>query len=131
MVPAPFTANWEGWTESELKSQPRSVNLDVPMRVEERIRALHERAAAVQLYALSRAKGICEACGQASPFAAATGEPFLEVHQLDRLADTGPGRIDRVAAVCPNCRMRCHYSADSAPFNSALRAKVAAFESSQ
>jgi len=126
---APFATNKEGWTKSELKFRACGGDLDLSRPVEERIRALYERSAAVQLYALSRAGGTCEACGQPSPFAAASGGPFLEVHQLDRLADTGPGRVDRVAAVCPNCHMRCHYSSDSTPFNSALRARVAALES--
>ena len=130
MMQAPFAANVENWTISELKSRACPADLDVSMPVEERIRALYDRSTAVQLYALSRARGKCEACGQPSPFAVASGGPFLEVHQLNRLADTGPGRIDRVAAVCPNCHMRSHYSADSTTFNLALGAKVAALESS-
>jgi 5-methylcytosine-specific restriction protein A len=124
-----FAANQEGWTKSELKFRASGGDLDLSRPTEERIRALYERSAAVQWYALSRADGTCEACGQPSPFCAASGEPFLEVHQLDRLADVGPGRVERVAAVCPNCHMRCHYSADSTSFNSGLRARIATLES--
>jgi len=130
VMQAPFAANKEGWTKSELKSRACAGDLDLAKPLEERIRALYDRSAAVRLYVLSRAGGVCEACGQPSPFTAASGGPFFEVHQLDRLADTGPGRIDQAAALCPNCHMRSHYGADSTTFNSALRTKVAALESS-
>lgn len=92
------------------------------------IRNLYFRSEAVRLYALGRAAGKCEACGAAAPFADASGRPFLEVHHIDRLADNGPDRIDRVAAICPNCHRKCHYSSGRLEYNSALRTKIVEFE---
>ena len=78
------------------------------------------RSAAVKLYALARAGGTCEACGQPGPFISTSGRPFLEVHHLHRLADNGPDLPDAVAAICPNCHRRCHYGQDRVGFNGAL-----------
>lgn len=93
------------------------------------IRNVYVRSDAVRRYALMRASGSCEACGSIAPFIGMSGDPFLEVHHIDRLADDGPDRIDRVAAICPNCHRRCHYSNDRLEYNSTLRIKVAALES--
>jgi 5-methylcytosine-specific restriction protein A len=95
------------------------------------IRNVYFRSEAVRQYALGRASGACEACGSVAPFTDASGAPFLEVHHIDRLADSGPDSVDRVAAVCPNCHRRCHYSSDRLEYNSALRAKIATIEQVQ
>ena len=92
------------------------------------VRNIYLRSEAVRRYALQRAGGKCEACDTSAPFTTRSGEPFLEVHHIDRLADNGPDRIDRVSAVCPNCHRRCHYSSDQSQFNSALRIRIAAIE---
>jgi 5-methylcytosine-specific restriction protein A len=94
------------------------------------VRNVYLRSDAVRRYALLRANGTCEACGLAAPFTGISGDPFLEVHHIDRLADNGPDRIDRVAAVCPNCHRRCHYSNDRLEYNSVLRTKLALIEGS-
>ncbi|SFB38434.1 5-methylcytosine-specific restriction enzyme A [Lentibacillus halodurans] len=67
------------------------------------------RAAAVKAYALTRANGICEACGEEAPFVKKDGTPFLEVHHLYRLSDGGADQPEAVAAICPNCHRRVHY----------------------
>jgi 5-methylcytosine-specific restriction protein A len=92
------------------------------------IRNVYVRSEAVRRYALCRASGKCEACDSIAPFKDISGLPFLEVHHIDRLADNGPDRVDRVAAICPNCHRRCHYSTDRREYNSALRIKIAALE---
>lgn len=92
------------------------------------IRNIYVRSEAVRRYALGRASGKCEACDSTAPFKDVSGLPFLEVHHIDRLADNGPDRVDRVAAICPNCHRRCHYSTDQSQYNSALRTKIAARE---
>ena len=92
------------------------------------IQNIYMRSEAVRRYALVRASGICEACGCIAPFKNAAGTPFLEVHHIDRLADDGPDRLDKVAAVCPNCHRRCHYSIDRLQYNSELRTKIATLE---
>jgi 5-methylcytosine-specific restriction enzyme A len=92
------------------------------------IRNVYFRSEAVRQYALVRAGGKCEACSSVAPFKNIFGAPFLEVHHIDRLADSGPDRVDRVAAICPNCHRRCHYSSDRLQYNSELRAKISAIE---
>ena len=96
--------------------------------VKEAIRNVYTRSKAVRCYALRRASGKCESCDSAAPFKDISGLPFLEVHHIDRLADNGPERVDRVAAICPNCHRRCHYAHDYRQYNSALRTKIAALE---
>jgi 5-methylcytosine-specific restriction enzyme A len=101
-----------------------------PQRVGVRpaIRNVYVRSEAVRYYALRRASGKCEACDSVAPFKDVSGLPFLEVHHIDRLADNGPDRVDRVAAICPNCHRRCHYSNDHNEYNFALRTKIEALE---
>jgi 5-methylcytosine-specific restriction protein A len=92
------------------------------------IRKIYARSEAVRRYVLKRAVGKCEACDSRAPFQSSSGEPFLEVHHIDRLADNGPDSIDRVAAICPNCHRRCHHSRDRVQYNSALRIRIAKIE---
>lgn len=89
-----------------------------------RVSTVRMRSAAVRAYALYRAAGVCEACDKPAPFIVSSGEPFLEVHHIDRLADGGPDRPDRVAGVCPNCHRRCHHGLDARAFNDSLRRAV-------
>lgn len=77
------------------------------------------RSEAVRLYALKRAAGMCEGCARPAPFHGRQG-PFLEVHHLHRLGDGGPDEPVNVAAVCPNCHRRAHFSVDGPEFNKFL-----------
>ena len=63
------------------------------------VRNVYFRSEAIRRYAHCRAAGKCEACGSEAPFKDLSGTPFLEVHHIDRLADNGPDKIDRVAAI--------------------------------
>jgi 5-methylcytosine-specific restriction protein A len=63
---------------------------------------------AIKVYARARAKGVCERCENNAPFKSIEG-PFLEVHHLLRLADSGPDKPENVAAICPNCHSEAHY----------------------
>jgi 5-methylcytosine-specific restriction protein A len=47
---------------------------------------------------------------------------------MQRLADDGPDSPENVAAVCPNCHRRAHYSSDRTAFNAQLRAQVGVAE---
>ncbi|MBZ0289222.1 MAG: HNH endonuclease, partial [Anaerolineae bacterium] len=86
------------------------------------------RSQAIKVYAQKRAKGVCEGCGQKAPFKTSKGEPFLEVHHVNRLADGGPDHPAAVVAICPNCHRRAHYSQDAEEFNSGLRQKAQQLE---
>jgi 5-methylcytosine-specific restriction protein A len=89
-----------------------------------RVTEVYLRSAAIRVYVLARAAGVCEACLQPAPFMLANGEPFLEAHHIDRLSDGGPDHPERVGGVCPNCHRRCHYGADAAVYNKVLREAV-------
>lgn len=76
----------------------------------ESIVKIRERSQAIRLYALARAQGICEYCNEKSPFLTRYNAPYLEVHHIRRLSDGGPDDPDWVAALCPNCHRKAHYS---------------------
>lgn len=82
------------------------------------------RSNKVRKYAVLRAKGKCEACGCPPPFIDDQGNGFLEVHHILRLADDGVDAPKNVAAICPNCHRRSHYSADRESFRLHLLSAV-------
>jgi len=91
--------------------------------IKQAVQTIYMRSEAVKLYALKRSKGICEACEQPAPFEGKLG-PFLEVHHLHRLGDGGPDEPSNVAAICPNCHRRAHFSKDGAEFNKFLITRI-------
>ena len=93
---------------------------ETEVTIQEKVSKVYKRSTLVTEYALLRANGRCEACTMAAPFTTKAGLPYLEVHHLYRLADGGPDRFDRVAAICPNCHRRCHYSIDGGKYNQGL-----------
>jgi 5-methylcytosine-specific restriction protein A len=90
----------------------------------QRVQEVFVRSQQVVTYALTRADGVCEACKNEAPFIRKSGQPYLEVHHIHRLSDGGPDEIDSVAAICPNCHRRCHYSTDAAEFNAAVGVEI-------
>jgi 5-methylcytosine-specific restriction protein A len=86
------------------------------------------RAAAIKAYALARAAGYCEFCGNAAPFRMEDGEPYLESHHILRLADEGPDHPRNVIGVCPNCHRRAHHAADRIKIKNRMRRRVAVLE---
>lgn len=87
----------------------------------ERKSYIYQRSAAIKLYALRRADGVCEGCNQPAPFMTADGKPYLEVHHIRKIADGGPDHPEWVVAVCPNCHRKAHYSNNCKEFNEMLR----------
>lgn len=60
-----------------------------------------------------RAKGKCEMPGcKYKAFVTENGEPYLEGHHVEPLADGGGDVIANVAAICPTCHREQHYSKD-------------------
>lgn len=76
-------------------------------------------------WALKRAAGICELCGNPGPFLTADGRRFLEVHHIVPLSERGPDTVENVAALCPNCHRACHHAPDRRLLARKLQATVA------
>ena len=100
---------------------------DAPLA--ERLAHVRARSDTIRVYALKRANGACEGCGNPAPFLTAGGRPYLEVHHLRRLSDGGPDHPEHVAALCPNCHRRAHYGQDSVDLAERLKAAVGQKES--
>lgn len=94
----------------------------------ERRTKYYEQSKAIKLYALARAGGVCEGCGQPAPFVRLDGTPYLEVHHIRKLADEGPDDPKWVIALCPNCHRRAHYGSDASEFNDQLAENAGRFE---
>jgi 5-methylcytosine-specific restriction protein A len=94
----------------------------------DRKRKVYERSQAVKAYALVRARGVCEGCGEVAPFKNPKGRPYLEPHHLRRLSDEGPDHPRWVAALCPNCHRRIHYGADGTEYNRQVGRKIEKIE---
>lgn len=89
---------------NQIERKPRSAHVQTTL-IE---RVSHVRDPDVVLYALRRAKGVCELCEQDAPFKDRDGFPFLEVHHIDYLGLEGKDSINNVAALCPNCHRKMH-----------------------
>lgn len=83
-----------------------------------------ERSQKIKEYALKRADGKCEFCEENAPFFNSKGEPYLEVHHLEKLSDSGPDHPEWVAALCPNCHRESHYGRNKENINDILKEKV-------
>ena len=97
--------------------------LQAPTRAREpaqRRQLTRYRSATIHIYILKRAGSKCEACGNLAPFTNEAGRPYLEPHHIRRLSDGGPDHPYWVAALCPNCHKRAHYSNDKIIFNQKL-----------
>lgn len=68
----------------------------------------YERNPYVAEYAKRRAKGICGLCEQQAPFLNKNGEPYLETHHIEWLANGGEDTIENTVALCPNCHRKMH-----------------------
>ena len=82
------------------------------------------RSPQVVAYVLNRANGICECCGNPAPFKKNNGDPFLEVHHIQPLADGGEDTISNAAAICPNCHRECHYGINKVELSKNILSKI-------
>ena len=73
-------------------------------RSREYLRSPHVRA-----WTLRHARGRCELCGLLAPFTNSEGMPYLEVHHIVSLANTGTDTVDNCVALCPNCHREVHH----------------------
>lgn len=84
----------------------------------------YPRSDVVKAFARRIADGVCQGCGEPAPFIDTNGEPFLEVHHIQRLSDGGADDPANVIALCPNCHRRVHYGQDGEAFDRELRRKA-------
>jgi|GEM_PF-1852579 len=68
----------------------------------------YDRNGYVAAYALKRANGLCQLCGNSAPFIRNNGSPYLEVHHIQWLSRDGPDNIENTVALCPNCHRKMH-----------------------
>lgn len=62
----------------------------------------------VAAYALKRANGLCQLCGNSAPFIRNNGNPYLEVHHIQWLSRDGLDNIENTVSLCPNCHRKMH-----------------------
>lgn len=67
-----------------------------------------QRSIWIAEHAKRRAKGKCELCVKNAPFLRKNGEPYLETHHIQWLANGGFDTIENTVALCPNCHRRMH-----------------------
>ncbi|MBN9450928.1 MAG: HNH endonuclease [Bosea sp.] len=89
-------------TASEANQRDRGISIVSSVR--------YERDRRIRAWALARAGGVCELCANDAPFKLANGEPFLEVHHIKSLSESGFDTLLNVAALCPNCHRKSHFS---------------------
>jgi hypothetical protein len=83
-----------------------------------------ERDPRVKRWVLDNANGICELCNEQAPFQNKKGRWYLDVHHVVPLKEKGADTINNAVALCPNCHMRCHHSADSQEATNELYVKI-------
>lgn len=72
----------------------------------------YRRDSKVRAFAVRRAKGCCELCGEAG-FITANGRPYLEAHHIISLANAGPDTVMNVIALCPKHHRQAHFGEDA------------------
>jgi hypothetical protein len=78
----------------------------------------------VVAYVEQRSNGICERCKLPAPFQRPAGEPYLEVHHIDPLAEGGADSVENAAGLCPNCHRRCHHGGETDEIRRILRESI-------
>ena len=81
---------------------------------------LRVRCQIVKAYVLKRAAGVCELTGQPAPFLTKGGQPYLEVHHINRLSDGGLDHPINCAAISPTAHREIHHGADGAKIDEIL-----------
>ena len=80
----------------------------------------YQRSREVKEYVLTRARGVCESCGNAAPFNKRNGLPYLESHHVLRRTDGGPDHPRFVAGLYPTCNREIHHGGNGEERNKKL-----------
>ncbi|EGR2355526.1 HNH endonuclease [Vibrio alginolyticus] len=71
---------------------------------------VYSRSPEVVAETLERANGVCEKCGEDAPFnRKSDGSPYLEVHHIIPLSQSGLDLLSNTIALCPNCHRQAHF----------------------
>ncbi|MDW1940190.1 HNH endonuclease signature motif containing protein [Vibrio sp. 818] len=71
---------------------------------------VYSRSPEVVAETLERANGVCEECGEDAPFnRKSDGSPYLEVHHVIPLSQSGLDLLSNTIALCPNCHRKAHF----------------------
>ncbi len=119
---------WQGISRTELYRLAMETSEGASVSATEALHRVYKRSAAVRLYTLERANGVCEGCSRPAPFVTSAGTPYLEPHHTTRLSDGGPDHPRNVIALCPTCHRRVHYGKDGQTYNQSLRAILSRLE---
>ena len=96
-----------------LKRKPKQAPAgQIKPKTREVVSTQYVRDPAVVAWVLQQANGLCECCDSPAPFSKPSGDPYLEVHHLRRLADGGSDTVANAVALCPNCHRELHHGQD-------------------
>lgn len=109
--------------EAKKKNAPKPIGNQKPKATTSEV-IQYQRDASVKAWILEQAGGKCECCEREAPFKGTDGLPFLEVHHIRQLADTGTDTVSNAVAVCPNCHRELHYGANCKSLVALLYARV-------
>jgi 5-methylcytosine-specific restriction endonuclease McrA len=99
-----------GLSDKELQKKLTKAQANAKHRKSIVQQPIYERSEYVVAFALRRANGKCEKCGNPAPFMRdSDNTPFLEVHHKIPLAENGDDKVENVMALCPNCHRHAHY----------------------
>jgi 5-methylcytosine-specific restriction enzyme A len=129
----PVTADLpiDGLTLAELRRRAmKAISPDQETDWREAKICRRQRSDAIRRYVLARAKGICELTGDLAPFVTKTGEPYLEVHHLNRRSDGGLDDPRNCAAITPTAHREIHYGKNGELLNEKLSAIIRSKENS-
>jgi 5-methylcytosine-specific restriction protein A len=79
-----------------------------------------QRSDTIRRYVLARANGICELTGDPAPFLTKLGQPYLEVHHINRRSDGGLDDPRNCAAITPTAHREIHHGLNGERLNSEL-----------
>lgn len=79
-----------------------------------------QRSDTIRRYVLARANGICELTGDPAPFLTKLGQPYLEVHHINRRSDGGLDDPRNCAAITPTAHREIHLGQNGERLNSEL-----------
>ena len=119
-TPADFTAEPDLDINALRKQAYESATSPSKGRSTNAKRNVYDRRRKIKAYALRRANGVCESCGQESPFHRRDGTPYLETHHTLRVASGGPDHPQWVAAICPNCHREIEFGVNGESKNKSL-----------